>query len=305
MLVFATSDKGGTGRSVTGCNLAYRCALHGKDVCYLDFDFGSPTAGAIFELESVTTGTAGGGLHSLLAGSVTDPVRLNVWTDSDRPRLREKPLAAGELVLFPGDRGRGEFSASPAVIRRCADLFLRLDEEFDICFVDLSAGRSYAIDIALEVTGWPRLQPVMARWLVFHRWTRQHIVAASELVFGQSGLITTGVAHGHDEEQLRDSIRFVRTAILDPDSPTLANMPSPQAAWLRECHQDLQKLAARNRLGRTAVLGETPMDPVLQWREQLITDFDVLNSQIANVATVTALDDLARRLTDKTVWEGL
>ncbi|MET0237998.1 MAG: SCO2523 family variant P-loop protein [Kibdelosporangium sp.] len=305
MLIFATSDKGGTGRSVTGCNLAYRCALRGQDVCYLDFDFGSPTAGAIFEVESATTGTASGGLHSLLDGSITDPVRLNVWHDSDRQVLRAKPLAAGELVLFPGDRGRGEFSANPQVIRRCAQLFLRLDEEFDVCFVDLSAGRSYAIDIALEVTGKAELRSVTSRWLVFHRWTRQHIVAASELVFGEQGLIKTGVARGHDEDELRESIRFVRTAILDPDSPTLANMRPPQAVWLRECHQDLKKLAARNRLGLTAVLGEIPMDPVLQWREQLITDADMLNSRIANTATVAALDDLAQRLTDKTVWEGL
>ena len=48
MLVFATSDKGGTGRSVTSCNIAYRLSLQGNDVVYLDFDFGSPTAGAIF-----------------------------------------------------------------------------------------------------------------------------------------------------------------------------------------------------------------------------------------------------------------
>jgi hypothetical protein len=31
MLIFATSDKGGTGRSVTSTNLAYRHALQGKD----------------------------------------------------------------------------------------------------------------------------------------------------------------------------------------------------------------------------------------------------------------------------------
>jgi len=305
MLVFATSDKGGTGRSVTGCNLAYRCALLGMDVCYLDFDFGSPTAGAIFEVASAPTGTSGGGLHSLLTGRVTDPVRLDVWAQSDREVLRARPLVAGELVLFPGDRGGGEFSASPEVIRQCARLFVRLGEEFDICFVDLSAGRSYAIDIALEVTGWPELRSVPFRWLVFHRWTRQHIVAASELVYGDHGLIKTGVAHGHAEDKLRDAVRFVRTAVLDPDSPTLANMRPPQAAWLRQCHQDLQQLAARNGLGRTVVLGETPMDPVLQWREQLISDADVFNSRIANPETKGALDELARRLTDKTAWEGL
>lgn len=303
MLIFATSDKGGTGRSVTGCNLAYRCALLGMDVCYLDFDFGSPTAGAIFEVDSAITGTTGGGLHSLLTGTVTDPVRLDVWARSDRDVLRRRPSDAGQLVLFPGDHGGGEFSATPEAVRKCAELFLRLDSEFEVCFVDLSAGRSYAIDMALEVTS--RLRPMPHRWLVFHRWTRQHIIAAHALVYGEHGLLKAGVAHGHKEPDLRDVIRFVRTAVLDPDSPTLANMRPAQAAWLRRCHQDLQQLAARNGLGRSVVLGETPMDPVLQWREQLISDADVLNSRIANPETKGALDDLARRLTDKTVWEGM
>ncbi|MFL6113172.1 MAG: ParA family protein, partial [Catenulispora sp.] len=36
MLIFATSDKGGTGRSVTSCNMAYRRALRGEQVAYLD-----------------------------------------------------------------------------------------------------------------------------------------------------------------------------------------------------------------------------------------------------------------------------
>ncbi len=48
VFVFATSDKGGTGRSVTSANVMYRRALQASDVAYLDFDFGSPTAGAIF-----------------------------------------------------------------------------------------------------------------------------------------------------------------------------------------------------------------------------------------------------------------
>src|SRR5947199_9909024 len=107
MLVFATSDKGGTGRSVTSSNVAYRRALQGSDVCYLDFDFGSPTAGAVFELTSAATGTDSGGLHSYLQGRVVAPARLDVWSDSDRESLRSRPAGAGQFVLFPGDRGGG------------------------------------------------------------------------------------------------------------------------------------------------------------------------------------------------------
>src|SRR5262245_23781919 len=110
MLVFATSDKGGTGRSVTSCNIVYRRALLGSDVCYLDFDFGSPTAGAIFNVYSVMQGTNKGGLHSYLRGETIQPHRLDVWAESDRPSLRGRLPGAGRLVLMPGDEGGGEFA---------------------------------------------------------------------------------------------------------------------------------------------------------------------------------------------------
>ncbi len=105
MLIFAASDKGGTGRSVTGCNLAYRHALQGKDSCYLDFDFGSPTAGAIFEIPDVQAGTSKGGLHSYLTGGVSDARRIDVWAESHRDALRMRPGGAGKLTLHAGRLG--------------------------------------------------------------------------------------------------------------------------------------------------------------------------------------------------------
>jgi hypothetical protein len=305
MLIFATSDKGGTGRSVTSCNVMYRRALQGSDVCYLDFDFGSPTAGAVFELATATTGTDSGGLHSYLQGRVVSPARLDVWSDSDRESLRSRPAGAGQFVLFPGDRGGGEFSISEDVVRRCVELFLRVEEEFEVCLVDLSAGRSFAVELALEVTGRKELSSTVCRWLIFHRWTSQHIIAASGLVFGDRGILKTGKVHGHDESELRDAIRFVRTAVLDPNTDGMANIRPAQATWLRECNSRLQELASRNFLGRSTVLGQTPIDPVLQWREQLISDADVAISQVANLATAESFNELARKLTDEAAWEGL
>ena len=304
MLVFAMSDKGGTGRSVTGCNLAYRRALNASDVCYVDFDFGSPTAGAIFEVKSAATGTERGGVHSFLQGRVAEPVRLNVWAESDREDLKPRPVNAGQLVLFPGDSGGGEFPMNQEVVGRCTDLFHRLEEEFDISFIDLSAGRSHAIEAVLEVTGRAELRNTTTRWMVFHRWTRQHIMAAADLVFGERGLVKTGVGYGHDAGKLRDSIRFVRTAVHDPSSPELSQLRPAQAAWLIETNQSLSKLATRFGLGRTAMLGHTPMDHVLQWQEQLISNQDTTKA-IANSDTVAAFEELARRLTDDSVWEGL
>lgn len=306
MLVFATSDKGGTGRSVTSCNLTYRRALQGSDVCYLDFDFGSPTAGAIFDIPTAVRGTASrGGLHSFLQGTVTEPQRLDVWTSSDRASLRGRPTGSGRLVLMPGDSGGGEFASSKEIVRRCATLLSRLDEEFDLCLLDLSAGRSYATDMVLAATAEPALRSVVCRWLVFHRWTHQHVIAAAGLVFGERGIIDAGVACGHDRRRLEDSIRFVRTAVVDPNSVELSGLRPEQVAWLRGCNQDLQELASRHRAGRTAMLGVVPLDPVLQWREQLISDNDVYTRQIAKRETVDAFDTLGKRLDDDSAWEGL
>jgi hypothetical protein len=305
VLVFAASDKGGTGRSVTGANVAYRRALQGGDVAYLDFDFGSPTVGAIFNVESAVRGTEEGGLHSYLRGTIETPTRIDVWTESERASLRGRPDGAGQLVLFPGDMGGGEFASTEDVVRRCVRLFLRMEEEFDISLVDLSAGRSYATDIVLTATARPELRDVTARWLVFHRWTRQHIIAADGLVRGDEGIVDLGVARGHDRSELSNSIRYVRTAVVNPDSDELAGLRPEQVAWLRSTNQALQKLAGERRVGRTSLIGWVPLDPVLQWREQLITDWDTTIRQTANRATVDAFELIAKRLDEPGAWTGL
>jgi len=305
MIVFVTSDKGGTGRSVTTCNVAYRCALQGDNVCYLDFDFGSPTAGAIFHIDDVARGTRGGGVHRLLRGDVGQADQVDVWKRSDRPELRRRPLGAGRLVLVPGDEGGGEFPIDEDVVRRCVDLFLWAEEEFDLTLVDLSAGRSYASQLALAVTAHPLLRSAVTRWLVFHRWTRQNVIAAAGLAFGEHGIVAAGVACGHDRVAIEDSIRFVRTAVLDPNSPQLVALKPTQAAWAHRCNSDLAALAARHRLGSSMVLAAVPLDPVLQWREQIITEQDIWTTEIANPETGAAFDSLAKRLTDDAAWEGL
>jgi hypothetical protein len=305
MLVFATSDKGGTGRSVTSSNVVYRSALQGADMCYLDFDFGSPTAGAMFQISRVQRGAKDQGLHSYLQGEIAEPQSLDVWTESDRDTVRSQPPGAGRLMLYPGDNGGGEFSSTPDMVGRCVDLFLRLEEQFDIILIDLSAGRSFAIDIALQATADARLASTVARWLVFHRWTRQHIISASDLVFGDRGILQSGHARGHDPDVLRRAIRFVRTAVVDPNSAELAGLRAEQVVWLRDFNLELRLLASTYQIGRTTVLGSVPLDPVLQWREQLITDEDVTQTRVANEATVTAFIEIAERLVDDSAWAGL
>jgi hypothetical protein len=306
MLVFATSDKGGTGRSVTSSNVAYRAALDGADCCYLDFDFGSPTSGAIFDLRAVTAGVGSGdGLHSFFLGNAGQPRRIDVWAESERDVLRGRPAGAGRLVLLPGDRGGGEFLATPEMVERCVELFLRAADEFDLAVVDLSAGRSYATDIVLAATARPEVRELNARWLVFHRWTRQHIIAASGLVRAEHGLLDAGQRRGHDRTALQNAIRFVRTAVLNPAAQGQAGLRPEQLAWLDRCDRRLHELAGEMGVGRSVLLGEIPLDPVLQWQEQLLSNEDVLLHGTANQETVAAFELLAKKISDDDAWIGL
>src|ERR1700722_11425519 len=211
----------------------------------------------------------------------------------------------GRLVLVPGDANGGQFSFDGAVVDRCIDLFLRLLSEFEVVLVDLSAGRSYAAEIVIAATSSPALINVTTRWLVFHRWTRQHILAAHGLVYGERGLLDISEAHGRDRDQFIDGIRFVRTAIVDPNAPDLSGLRPEQLAWLREANRGLQQLAAERGVGRPAMLGAVPLDPILQWREQLITDSDVRASRVANEATTEAFDSIAKKITDDSAWEPM
>ncbi|MCT7351379.1 SCO2523 family variant P-loop protein [Streptomyces sp. 15-116A] len=302
MLVFAASDKGGTGRSVTSANLAYQRALAGDHVAYVDFDFGSPTAAAVFDVPGAMRGTEEQGLHSYLEGAITEPARIDVWRQTEHPLLRSRPNQSGRLVLFPGDAGGGEFVTDEHALERCVDLLLRLNGEYDLIMVDLSAGRSYAVDMALKATAHPRMRHVPFRWLVFHRWTRQHVIAAAGLVHKDHGIIKGGVDRGHDKEALEGAIRFVRAAVPDPESPLWSHGTPAQAAWMQACDEALRRLAADHGIGDSVVLGVVPLEPILQWREQLITEEDVLATQIANKETLEALEEIARSLTDDSCW---
>lgn len=302
MLIFSTSDKGGTGRSVTSCNIAYRLSLKGQNVAYLDFDFGSPTSGALFEINRVDRGTPDkDGLHNYLTSVNSTVTPHNVRTETNRDELRA-PRHPYRLVLFPGDRGGGEFTTiDDKLVKRCIELLVTCEQEYDVTFVDLSAGRSAALEIVLSATASSQFADTVARWLVFHRWTRQHILAANGLVHGPNGLLETGGRCGHDPGRLLESVRYVRTAV--PSMKEAAGPGrGPQWAWLRRQNEALETLAKTNSVGSSVMLGITPMEPVLQWREQVILDADVA-AKIANEETVAAFAELATGLTDDATWE--
>lgn len=46
-------------------------------------------------------------------------------------------------------------------------------------------------------------------------------------------------------------------------------------------------------------VGEVPLEPMLQWREQIISDNDVLVRRVASARTVAAFESLARHLREQ------
>jgi hypothetical protein len=70
-------------------------------------------------------------------------------------------------------------------------------------------------------------------------------------------------------------------------------------------YRRLRQLAGRSGVGQARLLGEVPLDPVLQWPEQLLTNDDVWLNRTANEQTVHALEELAKRIADESAWEGL
>ncbi|MEU6860863.1 SCO2523 family variant P-loop protein [Glycomyces sp. NPDC046736] len=306
MLLFATSDKGGTGRSVSSCNLAYRRSLQGANVCYVDFDFGSPTAGAIFDIEELRHGTPGQGIHDYLQGADSEAERHSVWAESDRPELQARPDGAGDLVLCPGDSDGSEFPGDEYTVDRCVNLLLELSREFDLVIVDLSAGRSHATEMVMSATARPELANLPWRWIVYHRWTQQHVLAAHSLVYGERGLVETSKIFDQNfQRKFLASIRYVRTAVVNPDGDDLEGLKPTQVSWLRKIDADLHQMAAKRKLGRMNLLGSVPLDPVLQWREQIITDDDTGNLDIANLATAKAFVDLAVKSSEELFAPGL
>lgn len=304
MLVFSVSDKGGTGRSVTSCNMAYRLSMDGLKVAYVDFDLGSPTAGGIFEMTRLDTGLlGGGGLHDYLLGESGIPTPLSVRSETSRAQLSQSRHPSGRLVLFPGDRGGSEINKRvEGMLERCIALLTTCEEEYDVTFVDLSAGRSATLELVLEAVPRIPVRTTEARWLVFHRWTRQHVSAAYSLVYGDNGLLKTGTAFDHDEARLLRSLRFVRTAVPELRGED-RGMRAAQAEWLQRQHDALSRTADRLDMGTTMVLGQTPVEPVLQCREQVILNIDV-STRIANQETVDAFRNLSDRLVSTAVWEG-
>lgn len=306
------SDKGGTGRSVVGCNLAYRLAAgvgdeQVRNVAYIDLDLGSATSGSVFWIPGAETGVDGPAMHDwLLHGLAPDKgtsdfgslSEIDVWAQSLRfgPGFQGN---RGDLLLYPGAKGGADLSPNAEHLAgRMSDLFesLRQERGIDTAIVDMRAGRSAVSDglITLSALQQAGGAPFMIRWIVFHRWTPQSAHAGANLISGPSGLLSHFGAIAGDGHQL--DYRVVRTAV--PTVDEWQTDAQDLSAIVEGVNRKLEKLVKESG-SLDKVLHEVGWDPLLQWREQIVLPEDV-DSQEAREQTVEDLDGLARELL---IWQ--
>ncbi|MGI8593487.1 MAG: P-loop NTPase [Solirubrobacteraceae bacterium] len=270
------SHKGGTGRTVATANLAYRLVLNGTSVCCVDLDLTSPTFGAVLNLPGLERG-AEDGLHDLLpksdgqvdrAATEARTMLKNVWAlNQERDFQGSKSPTVGAFDLLPGKAEVPPLGSYDLLAGPLSEVLTHLDGYYDVVFVDVRSGLSDAA-MALAKSG---LQP---DWIVFYRWTPQHIEGAGDLVGKLSGL--------------GSRVLTVRTAYLDPDKVSADNK-----TWYFAQDRVLKEQEWTN-LG-TNRLGSVPFDPLLQWREKFLTDEDVKRG-LASKPTVDAYREVAELL---------
>lgn len=289
-LIFAAmSHKGGTGRSVTTANVGFQMALRGRDVCVVDLDLTSPTYGAILGLPGIAAG-APKGVHDLLpdhsdapgADSSEAPGYLvNIWDTSDKrvSRARRNASDAGRFDLLPGRRpGRTTTTKASLLTPAFESMLVALqrDQQYAAIFLDVRSGTS-EVARALLATD------VVDLYLVFHRWTRQHIAGALKQIEGP-------VRRGR-------KVATIRTA-------DLQGRYAGNEAWFHERDGDLRDAwrdgldeVRRHTEGSAEIrhLRTIPLEPSLQVQERLITDEDI-DKQIADPAIVSAYRSLAKEL---------
>lgn len=294
MIYAAISDKGGTGRTVTVANVAYRLARPdagrpAQNVCCVDLDLGSPTLGSVLGLTQYERG-APRGVHDLLAGRLSPErgIRMvidawDAWLQEGRNDVPRHQAGYGDFGLLPGKLDGGDVlfpAVDEAVVATCRAVLQPLVEEYDIVLLDLSSGRS----VVMEMIAHPKLR-LPVRWLVHHRWTQQHLVAAEGLVRGKGGLAGLVPA---------SNIFFVRTAVHAPKGDS-----GLRDQWIVNQHKKLTRAADKRGLGNLErVLGSVPADPTLYWDERLILDSEVAGDEetVAEKSTVQEYKKIAQRI---------
>jgi hypothetical protein len=269
------SHKGGTGRTTTTANVAYQLALRNRSVCCLDLDLDSPTFGAVAGLPGLEQG-AEVGVHDFLhAPGELNPrppelaidALVDLWENNHLPR--PGVARAGRLRLLPGGRERLGLRLVPTEQqgRILSRILSALQDEYDHILLDVRSGASDTVEAVLAAND--EIQAI--QWLVFFRWTSQHLAGAADLC---ERLANAGAEP-----------RLVRTAFENPEK---------MGSWFKEQHRALTRRASET-LGDWEILTDIPVERMLQWKESIITEEDV-RAGVAGSAIVESYGQLATRL---------
>lgn len=269
----AISHKGGTGRTTATANVAYRLALMGKNVCCVDLDLTSPTFGSVLGIDGMEVG-AERGMSDVLAdvnvAEMPSELVVDVWQRNEN-LIAGVQRGAGRFDLLPGTDTR--YRAVPlgswhTHVDPMAILLDRLDDDYDMVFLDVRSGTSDIVRTLVEAN--QRSGAKLDSWLAFFRWTPQHLVGAAELCERLDG---------------RPRVFTVRTAY---------ESPRGLHPWYGEQQKELEALMD-TALENFKPISSIPFEGMLRWKETVIRDVDVENG-IADKRTTKAYTQLASQL---------
>lgn len=272
----AISHKGGAGRSTASANIAYQAANAGHSVCLVDLDLDSATLGSVLGLSKQTVG-ARLGIQTLLAQDAPAGVPLEeVLIDLNRAEFKERLTFSGSnhgaFYLLPGNSQQRELVDEVSMVPILDDVLRRLSSQFDLVLIDVRAGKSGVVRAILEVgVGLPHFQ-----WLLFYRWTHQHLAAAHDMV-----------------HTLRETDRGRSLEIVPIATARIARESVGDHLWFQQQYDDLRVREDREiarLVGRDPFA--IPFDRVFQWKEQILLP----SRREASPATVTAFRELASAL---------
>jgi CobQ/CobB/MinD/ParA nucleotide binding domain len=271
-VVIAASFKGGSGRTTTMANVAFRLALNTFNrVCMIDLDLAAPTLGSVLELDGYEAGTKPGrGIHSFLpnpetgnkpreVGALLEDADLlvDVRRNCGSPGVRQALESLGDDPWFRVLLGEAQWRevANPESLSKPINSILEtLSTRVPYVFVDVRAGTDSPL---FALTHYHR--PRERKWAVFYRWTPQHVRGTAHLI---DQLIKNNVPR-----DLIHTVRVARGTLAEPLDGTaadnaLASWMAGQDALTQEYAEDLGLLA----FPRTDI----PRSEILFWRDGII-----------------------------------
>jgi len=258
----------------------------GPKVCMVDIDLGSSTLGSVWGVREMRAGVKGRvGVHELLRMDNPEPkldkALENLWDRSAwlRNRVMESSPNRGRLALLPGNFRYGDSGTQADELKvPLYSVLSALCDRFEFVFADIRSGLAAVTQALFDKA---TFQDLIGGWLIFHRWTPQHLIGASDMV-----------------ELLKESkwnsglIHLVRTAYVDPN-----DLPEENRRWFVQQNADLAKDESDMcRVTRVRRIGVIPFSRVLQWQERIISRSFLNETGLKTLPEADALRQLAQDL---------